>query len=125
MGGNLPKGNTRLVELIVNGQPVAKQEVPADDQEHDIAFAVPIERSSWVALRHFPQMHTNPVDVLVGGEPIRASRKSAQWCVLMTEQLWRVRNGAIAPNERAAAQQAFQAAIERYRKIAAECPEGS
>ena len=41
---------------------------------------VPIERSSWVALRHFPQMHTNPVEVLVGGRPIRASRRSALWC---------------------------------------------
>ena len=124
-GGAVPKGNTRLVELIVNGQVAAKQEVPADDQEHDIAFSVPIERSSWVALRHFPQMHTNPVDVLIGDQPIRASRKSALWCIGTIEQLWRVRNGVILPKERAEAEQTFQWAIERYRKIAAECPEGS
>ncbi len=86
---------------------------------------MPIERSSWVALRHFPQMHTNPVKVLVGGQPIRASRKSAQWCIAVIEQLWRVRRGAIAANERAEAERTFQWAIERYRKIAAESPAGS
>ena len=77
--------------MIVNGQAVATKEVPADDKEHDLTFTVPVERSSWIALRHFPQMHTNPVSVLVGGEPIRASRKSAQWCLGTIEQLWRER----------------------------------
>jgi hypothetical protein len=124
-GGTLPNSGTRLVELVVNGQVVAKKDVPADDKEHTISFSVPIERSSWVALRQFPQLHTNPVDVLVGDQPIRASRKSALWCIGTIEQLWRVRNGAIAQDERMEAQRTFQAAIERYRKIAAECPEGS
>jgi hypothetical protein len=125
VGGQLPGGKTRLVELIVNGKVAAAQEVPADDQPHDVTFAVPIERSSWVALRQYPQMHTNPVDVLVADQPIRASRNSALWCIATIEQLWRVRNGVIAPNERAEAQKTFQWAIERYRKIAAECPPGS
>jgi hypothetical protein len=125
VGGNLPQGKTRLVEVIVNGQVAGKQEVPADDQEHDLRFEVPIERSSWVALRQFPQLHTNPVDVLVGDAPIRASRKSALWCIATIEQLWRVRNDKIAANERPEAEKTFQWAIERYRKIAAECPEGS
>jgi hypothetical protein len=78
-----------------------------------------------VALRHFPQMHTNPVNVIVNNQPIRASRKSALWCIGTIEQLWRVRNGVIAPQERDEANRTFLAAIERYRKIAAECPEGS
>ncbi len=125
VGSRVPDGTTRVVELIVNGRVAAKQEVPADDREHDIGFTVPIERSSWVALRHFPQMHTNPVEVLVGNQPIRASRKSALWCIATIEQLWRVRNGVITPPERAEADRTFQAAIQRYRKIAAECPEGS
>jgi hypothetical protein len=125
VGGSVPKGDKRLVELVVNGQAVAKTEVPADDQPHEVTFEVPIERSSWVALRHMPQMHTNAVDVLVGDQPIRASRKSAEWCVAVIEQLWRARNGVIAPAERGEAERTFQWAIERYRKIAAECPEGS
>jgi len=125
VGAPLPATNTRLVEVIVNGQVAAKQEVPADDREHDLLFEIPIERSSWVALRQFPQLHTNPVDVLVGGAPIRASRHSAEWCIQVIEQLWRVREQAIAPAEREEARRVFQWALDKYRKIAAECPPGS
>jgi hypothetical protein len=118
-------GGTRRVELIVNGNVAAVKEVPADDKIHDMAFTVPIERSSWVALRHFPQMHTNPVNVIVAEQPIRVSRQSALWCIGCIEQLWRAREKRIAPAERAEAKKTFQEAIERYRKIAREAPEGS
>jgi hypothetical protein len=124
-GGRAPTGKTRQVELVVNGVAVASQEVPADDQPHELDFTVPIERSSWVALRQFPQLHTNPVNVLVGGQPIRASRKSALWCAGTIEQLWRVRERVIASPERAQAKKTFERAIEQYREIAAEAPEGS
>jgi EF hand len=130
VGGQVPAGRMRKVELVVNGKAVAAKDVPADDQVHELTFDVPIERSSWVALRHFPQMHTNPVNVLVGGKPIRASRASAQWCIGTIEQLWRIRGQPgmgprIAENERAEAERTFQKAIEDYKKIAAEAPEGS
>lgn len=121
-GGQLPTGKRRLVELIVNGQVVDKQEVPADDREHDLSFSLEIDRSSWVALRHFPQMHTNPVEVIVNHQPIRASRKSAQWCVGVIEQLWRVRANAIHVDERPEAERVFDWAIQRYKKIAEEAP---
>jgi hypothetical protein len=124
-GAKTPKEKTRLVEVIVNGYPVATKEVPADDKEHDIAFEVPIECSSWVALRQFPQMHTNPVNVLVNNEPIRVSRRSALWCLGTIEQLWRVRAQAIAAEERGEAEQTFNRAKDTYRKIAAQAPEGS
>src|SRR5262245_64321587 len=62
------KGGLRRVEIVVNGQVVASKDIPADDKIHDIGFDVPIERSSWVALRHFPQLHTNPVTVRVAGQ---------------------------------------------------------
>src|SRR5262249_54079545 len=116
-GGDLPAGKTRKVELVVNGHAVATKDVPADDQEHDVTFEVPIERSSWVALRHFPQMHTNPVNVLVAGKPIRASRKSAQWCLAVIDQLWRVRGPGIAAHEREEARKTFEWAKEQYRRI--------
>ena len=67
-------------------------------------------------------MHTNPVNVLVAGKPIRASRKSALWCIGTIEQLWRVRGNGIAAGEREQAHKTFLWAIEEYRKIAAECP---
>ena len=40
-----------LVELLVNGQPVARKNVAADGEVSEVSFEVPIERSSWVALR--------------------------------------------------------------------------
>ncbi len=124
-GGQLPKGKTRLVDLVVNGQVVASKEIPADDQIHDVKFPVKIDRSSWVALRHFPQMHTNPVNVIVDGQPIRASRNSALWCIDCIEQLWRARSRMIAEDERAEAERTFQKMIQVYRKIAEEAPAGS
>lgn len=124
-GAKTPVGNTRLVELVVNGKAVASKQVPADDKEHDLTFDVKIDRSSWVALRHFPQLHTNPVNVIVGGQPIRASKKSAQWCIEVIDQLWRARNGVIAQHERDEARRTFEAAKGRYMQIAAESPAGS
>ncbi len=119
------RGGARLVELVVNGRPAASLEVAADGAEHEVAFEVEVRESSWVALRNFPELHTNPVDVLVAGRPIRASRQSALWCIETIRQLWRVRGEGIPPGERPAARAAFDEAIERYRRIAAEAPEGS
>ena len=124
-GGEMPKGKTRLVEVIVNGIAVASKEVPADHKPHDLEFAVPLTKSSWVALRHWPSMHTNPVAVTVGGKPIRVSRASAQWCIGVIDQLWKVREMDIMAAERDEARKTFQKAIEIYKKIAEESEEGS
>lgn len=118
-------GGKRKIELVVNGRSVATREVIADDQAHDITFTADIARSSWVAVRQFPQVHTNPISVTVAGQPIRASRQSALWCLACIEQLWRVREKNIAPAEREEARRTFEAAKEIYRKIAAQAPEGS
>lgn len=124
-GGKQPEGDTRLVELVVNGQVAAAKRVPADGKVHAVSFDLPIDKSSWVALRQFPQLHTNPVNVLVGGKPIRASRNSARWCAEAIEQLWRVRKENIAEPERAEAEKTFKKAVEIYRQIAAEAAEGT
>jgi hypothetical protein len=121
----LVPGGERLVELVVNGLPVASQTVPADGKIHDLAWETPIAQSSWVALRHFPEFHTNPVNVLVAGKPIRASRHSAMWCQDVIDLLWKNRERQIAEPERAAAKEAFRRAKERYRQIAKQCAEGS
>jgi hypothetical protein len=120
IGGQAANDKTRKVEIVVNGVAVASKEVPADDQPHDLTFTIDLDKSSWVTLRQFPQLHTNPVNVIIGGKPIRASRKSAQWCVDVIEQLWRVRKNDIAAAEREEADKTFQAAIQTYRKIADE-----
>src|SRR5439155_10740041 len=119
------RGGQRLVEVVVNGRPVASQAVPADGSENDLEFRILVERSSWVALRQFPQLHTNPVNVLVGGKPIRASRESAKWCVGVIEQLWKMRGPGIKADERPEAEKTFQKALEMYKKIVEECEEGS
>jgi hypothetical protein len=113
-------GGTRLVEIVVNGVPVASREVPADGQLHDLKFEVPISKSSWVALRHFPQLHTNPVNVIVADQPIRASADSARWCIEAIDLLWKNREKNIKPTEQDDAKAAFDRARERYRQIAAE-----
>jgi hypothetical protein len=118
-------GGKRKIELVVNGEVVAVREVPADGQPHDLGITIDIARSSWVAIRQFPQLHTNPVNVIVSGKPIRASRQSARWCAACIEQLWRVREKNISLIEREEARKAFDSAKEIYRRIAAEAPEGS
>ena len=115
-------GGERLVEIIVNGQPVASKQVPADGQPHDLTFDVKIPRSSWIALRHFPQLHTNPVNILVADQPIRASRDSARWCDEVIALLWKNRQKAIPEAERAEALRTFDKARATYRRIATECP---
>jgi hypothetical protein len=114
-------GGKRLIEIVVNGKTVASAEIVADGQPHDLEFEIPIEQSSWVALRQFPQLHTNPVNVLVSGKPIRASRQSAWWCVETIDQLWRNRERSIVEPERADARVAFESAKQTLRKIAEEC----
>lgn len=114
----------RVVELVVNGRVVASRAVPADGREHSMEFAASIDRSSWVALRQFPQLHTNPVNVIVDGKPIRASRESALWALACVDQLWRVRGGRISAGERADAEKAYDEARAVYRRIAAASPEG-
>lgn len=117
------RGGRRLVEIIVNGQPVATREIEADGKLHEFACDVPVAQSSWVALRHFPQLHTNPVNVIVAGQPIRASRASAQWCLDVIDLLWKNRQGKISEPERGDARAAYDRAIAKYQQIWAECEE--
>ena len=110
----------RLVEVVVNGRVKASKEVPADGKEHPVEFSIDVDRSSWIAVRQFPQLHTNPVNVMVAGKPIRASRESALWALACVEQLWRVRARRIAATERPDAERAYEEAKATYRQIAAE-----
>lgn len=113
-------GGQRLVEIIRNGQVVAKQSVPADGKIHQLQFSVPVEQSSWIALRQFPQLHTNPVNVIVNQRPIRASRESALWCAETIKLLWKNRHKKIVERERVEAEQTYQRAIRTYLKRAEE-----
>ena len=80
-----------------------------------------IDRSSWVALRILPSSHTNPIFVLVDGKPIRASRRSAQWCLQGVEQCWSQKEKLIKAGEREEARTAYDHARAAYQKILGEC----
>jgi hypothetical protein len=116
-------GDTRRVpvEVVVNGYPIARKEIDADGKLRDLAFDVPIPRSSWVALRILPSSHTNPVFVLVGNQPIRASRRSAEWCLKGVDRCWSQKQRFIKTDEMADAKAAYEHAREAYQGILKEC----
>jgi hypothetical protein len=104
------------VEVIVNGYPVARREIDADGSVQSLSFDVDLAISSWVAVRIFPSVHTNPVYVLVGDKPIRASRRSADWCVKAVETCWNAKRNQIREAERADAERAYDEAAALYRR---------
>jgi hypothetical protein len=108
------------VEVVVNGRAVARQEIVADGSEKEVALDVPIKASSWVCLRILPSSHTNPVFVLVDGKPIRASKRSADWCLKGIDQCWKQKQRGIRPEEQAAARAAYDQARAAYQKIREE-----
>jgi hypothetical protein len=115
-------GHTREVpvELIVNGQTVATKNILADGTLRPVSFETAIDRSSWVALRILPSSHANPIFVLVGGKPIRASRRSAEWCLKAVDQCWTQKAPQIADEERDEAAKDYDHARQVYRRIIAE-----
>jgi hypothetical protein len=108
------------VEAILNGRPVANQRVIADGVLRDVRFDIPIEKSSWIALRILGSAHTNPIFIPVGGRPIRASRKSAEWCLKGVDQCWSQKTPRMSFNDRALAQRAYDVARNRYKQILTE-----
>jgi hypothetical protein len=108
------------VEVIVNGTPAARDEIVADGTTRSMTFDVDLAQSSWIAVRIFPSVHTNPIFVVVGGKPIRASRKSADWCRKAVDVCWRAKQGNIRGSERADAQAAYDVARAYYDRVKAE-----
>jgi hypothetical protein len=108
------------VQLVVNGSVVDTKNVATDGQIRDLAFDVAIERSSWIAVRILSSSHTNPVFAIVGDKPIRASRRSAEWCLTAVNQCWTQKAPAIRPAEQAAAREAYDHAREVYKRLIAE-----
>ena len=107
------------VEVIVNGEVVATKRMIADGAIREFSVPVKIEKSSWVAVRILPSVHTNPIFVHVGGNPIRANKKSAQWCVDAVETCWKSKQNLIAESERKAAREAYDKAKSIYESISA------
>ncbi len=105
------------VELIVNGESVAQKVILADGQLRAIEFETEIDESSWVALRILPSSHSNPVFVLVDRKPIRASKKSAQWCLAGVEQCQKQKWRFIKDDELDDFEEAYRHARLTYQRI--------
>ncbi|MGA2256331.1 MAG: CehA/McbA family metallohydrolase [Thermoguttaceae bacterium] len=109
------------IEIVVNGYPVARQNIVADGTVRDLTFDVKIGRSSWVAVRILPSSHTNPIFVLVGDKAVRASKRSAEWCLKGVDQCWSQKQRFIKPDEMEQAKQDYEHARQSYRQRLAEC----
>ncbi len=109
-------GQTREVpvEIIVNGQVAATKNITADGKTQPMSFDIPIKQSSWVAVRILPSVHTNPIWVEVGGQPVRASKKSIDWCKQAVEVCWNAKKNQIREPERATAKVAYDEATKIY-----------
>lgn len=108
------------LELIVDGYPVERKEILCDGRDQAVTFDWKPERSCWVALRIFPSSHTNPVFVEVDGKPIRASKRSAEWCRKAVDVCWEKKSPQIRSSEQEAAKKAYDVAREAYDRIAKE-----
>ncbi|MBW3627892.1 MAG: CehA/McbA family metallohydrolase [Gemmatimonadetes bacterium] len=117
-------GRTRRVpvELVINGHPVARREIEADGSWQDVTFTHRVDRSSWAALRVHPSSHTNPIFILVDRQPVRASRRSAEWLRSSVDQAWQMKAPRIRDAERPAAAAAYEQARQVYDRIIAESP---
>jgi hypothetical protein len=111
------------VELIVNGEVVETQPLEADGKIRPLTFNYTPDRSSWIALRVMPSSHTNPIFVEVDGKPIRANKKSAEWCLRAVDVCWKQKEPRTRDSEKEAATAAYEHAREAYRRIAAESRE--
>jgi hypothetical protein len=108
------------LELVMNGKPVARKNIVANGTLQDIAFDVPVTRSSWLAVRILGSSHSNPIFVLVNGRPIRASRASAQWCLAAVNQCWTQKAPKISKRDLPDAQAAYDHARGVYAKLLTE-----
>jgi hypothetical protein len=125
------------VEVVVNGQVVARAEAGADRHTISVDQAVAIEHSGWIALRARgprPEValaqtesrneqfaHTSPVYLEVADRPVQA-REDARYFLAWIERLWldvRQRD-RIPPSRRAHVEAQISAAQAFYRKLAAQ-----
>ena len=104
-------------KIVVNGRVAASKPVPADGTLQNLAFSIPIERSSWVALRLMGAGHSNPVFVLVDNKPVRASRASVEWSQRALLQAYDAESSRWSPEDAPVAAAAFQYAYEIYGGI--------
>jgi hypothetical protein len=115
------------IELIVNGE-VARTLVPANQKRKEGGFdspideAIPIEGSSWIAVRCFEDRpdrrvrfaHAGPVHITMPGKPLRPRKAEVDWLGQRVEEQL-TRSAALLP---AAAVAEYREALRVYQEIA-------
>jgi hypothetical protein len=108
------------VELVVNGEVAAKQTIAADGNWNDLKWEIDLDRSSWIAIRIFPSLHTNPIFVEVADKPIRANPRSAEWCRKAVDVCWDKKRPQIRESEQQEAEAAYGQARAYYDRVLSE-----
>ena len=108
------------VEAVVNGRVAATKTIAADGSEQKIDFSLPIQQSSWVAIRIRGAAHTNPVFVLIDNMPVRASRASVEWIMRSLLEAYEASNPRWTEKESANAHAAYGYSYAVYQKLLAE-----
>jgi hypothetical protein len=114
--------DTRLVnvEVVVNGRVAATKTITADGSEQKVDFSLPIQQSSWVAIRIKGAAHTNPVFVLVDNMPVRASRASVEWIMRSLLEVYDAANPRWTEKESANARAAYGYSYAIYQQLLTE-----
>jgi hypothetical protein len=115
------KTNKVPLDLVVNGKAVQSVEIVADGKSRPVSFDLHLNQSSWVALRIYPSCHTNPIYIHIAGKPVRASKKSAEWCRKAVDACWQQKSLRIRPSELKGAEQAYDHARSIYDRIVSDC----
>ena len=114
------EASTSEVELVVNGYPVAKQELKSDGSKTTVKFKHRIRESCWVAMRVFPNAHTNPIYITVKDQSILGPTDSIRWCLAGVEQCWKSKQSVYAVDEQADAEAAYEHARKVYSDLILE-----
>ena len=72
-------------------------------------------------MRALGSSHSNPVWVIVNDKPVRASKRSAVWCLESVDKCWAQKERFISKNELDDAKLAYKHARTEYKKRIEEC----
>lgn len=103
-------------ELVVNGFPVAQQQLAADGSLAQLTFEHRFDRSGWAAVRIFPGGHTNPIFVIADGQPICEPR-SVAWCLRCVQQCREAKMPTYREDERATAEADYDHAESFFQSL--------
>ena len=103
-------------ELVVNGFPVAQQQLAADGSLAQLTFEHRFDRSGWAAVRIFPGGHTNPIFVIADGQPICEPR-SVAWCLRCVQQCREAKMPTYREDERATAEADYDHAEDFFQSL--------